>query len=92
MGGGGVSTMSVVYHCGLVSVSSLSSIFSIGSSSKPSHSSLPLSLKLRHIQEYLKKKRGRKRKFVKPYQEKARREERRKQMRMTVRVKLVVGF
>ena len=72
LGGGGVSTMYVVYHCGLVSVSSLSSILYIGSSSKPSRSSLPLSLGSRHIQDYLKKKRGGKRKFVKLYQEKAR--------------------
>ena len=46
LGGGGdeVSVIPVVYLNGTVSVSSLSSFLSVGSSSKPSHISLPLSL------------------------------------------------
>ena len=63
LGGGGyeVSTMPVVYPLGTVSVSSFGSFSSVGSSSKPSHSSFPLSLYLisRYIQDYFKKKRGR---------------------------------
>ena len=46
-----------VYPCETVSVSSLVYFSSVGSSFKPSHPSLPLSLVARHIQEYLKKKR-----------------------------------
>ena len=45
LGGGGdeVSFVSVVYPCGMISVSSLG-FFSVGSSSKTSNHSLPLSL------------------------------------------------
>ena len=79
LGGGGdeVSIMPVVYPRGTVIVSTLGSFSSVGSSSKPSHTSLPLSLGARHIQEYPKKKRGRKRKFIKPQQDKAKRNEQR---------------
>ena len=46
LGGGGdeVSVMPVVYPCGMVIVSSLRSVLSVGSSSKPSHTYLPLSI------------------------------------------------
>ena len=70
LGGGGdeFSIMEVVYPRGTVIVSSLGSFSSIGSSSKPSRTSLPLSIGSCHIQEYVKKKRGRKLKFIKPHQ------------------------
>ena len=74
-GGDEVNIVTFVYHRGTVSVSSLGSFSSVGSSSKPSHPSLPLSLGAHNIQKYSKKKRGRKRKFIKPQQEKARQEE-----------------
>ena len=77
LGGGGneVSIAPFVYPRGTVSVSSLGYLLSVGSSSKPSHPSLPVSVGARHIQEYFKKKRGRKRKFIKPNKEKARHED-----------------
>ena len=75
-----------------VIVSSLCSFSSVGSFSKPSRSSLPLSLGARHIQEYFKKKGGRKRKFIKTQQEKARCDDWRKQIRVKVQAELVVGF
>ena len=74
-GGDEVNIVPFVYPCGKVSVSSLGSFSYVGSSSKPSHPSLPLSLGAHHIQEYSKKKRRRKRKFIKQHQEKARHEE-----------------
>ena len=77
-GGDEVNIVPFVYPRGKVSVSSLCYFLSIGSSSKPSHPSLTLSLRARHIQEYFKNKRGRKRKFIKPQQEKARHEDRMK--------------
>ena len=77
IGGDEVSVMSVVYPCGTVSVSSLGSFSSVGSSSKYSHPSLPLSLRVHRIQEYSKKKRGKKRKCIKPQEEKARHEDQR---------------
>ena len=83
--------MPFVYPRGTVSVSSLGSFLYVGSSYKPSHPSLPISLIARHIQEYFKKKR-RKRKFIKPYQEKARHEERMKRVKVIVQAKLVVGY
>ena len=86
------SVMPIVYSDGNVTVSSLGSFLSLGSSYKPSHPSLPLSLLFHCIQEYLKKKRGRKRKYTKLQEEKARHEEQRKKMRVTVREKLVVGY
>ena len=60
LGGGGdeVSVMPVVYPCWTFSVSSLSSFLSVGSSSKPSHTSLPLHLGVHRIQEYFNMKRG----------------------------------
>ena len=93
-GGGGdeVSIMPVVYPCGPVSVSPLGYFSSAGSSSKAPKSPLSISLRARHIEDYFKKNRGRKRKFINTQEEKARREERRKKMRMTVLAKLVVGF
>ena len=90
--GGEVRIMSVVSPRESVSVSSIGYFSSIGSSSRPSHSSFNLSLGSRYIQEYFKKKKGRKQKFINPQQEKARHEERRKQMRVTFQAKLVVGF
>ena len=50
-GGEKVSIVTVVYPRGTVSISSLGFFLSVGSSSKPSHSSLPLSLGAHHIQE-----------------------------------------
>ena len=91
-GGEKVNIVPFVYPSGTVSVSSLSYFLSIGSSSKPSHPYLPLSLGARHIQEYIKKKRGRKRKKIKPQQEKSRHEERMKQYKVVFRAKLVVGY
>ena len=62
LGGGGdeVSFMPVFYSRGTVSVSSLSYFSSVGSSSKPSRPSLPISLGVHRIQEYFNKNRGRK--------------------------------
>ena len=57
-GGDEVNIVPFVYPRGTVSVSSLGSFSSVGSSYKPSHPSLPLYLGARHIQEYFKKKRG----------------------------------
>ena len=65
-GGEEVNDMPLVYPRGTVSVSSLGSFLSVGSSSKPSYPSLPLSIGAHNIQEYFKRKRGRKRKFIKP--------------------------
>ena len=59
-GGDEVNIVPFVYPRGTVSVSSLVSFLSVGSYSKPSHPSLPLSLGAHQIQEYFKKKRGRK--------------------------------
>ena len=59
-GGGEVNYVPFVYPRGTVSVSSIGSFLSVGSSSKPSHPSLPLSLGAHNIQEYFKRKRGRK--------------------------------
>ena len=91
-GGGEVNIVPFVYPRGTLSVSSLGSFSSVGSYSKPSHPYLPFSLGARHIQDYFKKKRGRKRKFVKPHQEKARHEERMKRVKVIVKAKLVVGY
>ena len=52
--------MPVLYPCGTVSVSSLGSFSSVGSSSEPSRPSFYLSLMARHIQDCFKKNRGRK--------------------------------
>ena len=87
-----VNDIPFVYPRGTVSVSSLGSFSSIGSSSKPSHPSLPLSLRAHNIQEYFKRKRGRKRKCIKPQQEKARQEERMKRVKVIIRENLVVGY
>ena len=57
-GGDEVSIVPFVYPRGTVSVSSLGYFLSVGSSSKPSRPSLPVSVGARHIQEYFKKKRG----------------------------------
>ena len=84
--------MPVVYPHLTVSVSSLGYFSSIGSSSKPSHPSLPFSLRAHQIQEYFNNKRGRKRKFLKPQQGKARYEEHMKQRKVVVRAKFVVGY
>ena len=51
-GGDEVNIVPFVYPRGTVSVSSLVSFSSVGSSSKPSRPYLPLSLGARHIQEY----------------------------------------
>ena len=87
-----VNYVPFVYPCGTVSVSSLGSFSSVGSSCKPSHPSLPLSLGAHNIQEYFKRKRGRKLKFIKPHQEKAGQEERLKRVKVIVRAKLVVRY
>ena len=65
---------------------------SVGSSSKLSHPSLPVSIVARHIQDYFKKKRGSKQKFIKPQQEKARHEERMNRSKSIVQDNLVVGY
>ena len=78
------SVMPVVYPRGTVSVSSLGYFPSVGSSSKPSYPSLPLSFAVHRIQDYLKKKKGRKRKYINPQEEKARREQQMKKTRVTV--------
>ena len=87
-GGEYVSITPVVYP----RVSSLGYFPSVGSSSKPSHSSLTVSVGARHIQDYFKKNRGRKRKFIKTQQEKARHEEQMKLSKLIVREKLVFGY
>ena len=94
LGGGGdeASAMPAVYPHGKVSVSSLGSFLSVGSSYKPSHPSLIISLGVHRIQGYFKKKRGGKKKHIKPQEEKDRHKEKRKQMRVTVQAKLVVGY
>ena len=76
LGGGGyeVSIMPVVYPHGTVSVSSLGYFSSVGSSSKPSYPSLNLSLRVHRVQDYFKKKRGSKQKYIKPQEDKARSE------------------
>ena len=79
-----INIVPFVYPRGTVSVSSLGYFSSVGSSYEPSHPSLPLSIGARHVQEYFKKKRGRKRKFVRPQQEKARHEERMKRVKVIV--------
>ena len=71
-GGEYFSIVPVVYPRGAVSVSSLDYFSSVGSPSKPSHPSFPVSIGARHIQEYFKKNRGKKLKFIKPQQEKSR--------------------
>ena len=81
-GGDEVNYVPFVYPCETVSVSSLGSFLSVGSSSKPSHPSLPLSLVAHNIQDYSKRKKGRKRKFIKPQQEKSRQEERMKRVKV----------
>ena len=91
-GGDEVNILPFVYPRGTVSVSSIGSFSSVGSSSKPSQPSLPLSLGAHNIQEYFKRKRGRKRKFIKPQQEKARHEERMNRDKFLVRENLVVGY
>ena len=73
-----------VYLCGLVSVSSLGPCFYVNSSSKNSHSSLPISLGALHIQEYFKNKRARKIRFIKILRDKASHEDQRKKMRVLV--------
>ena len=66
LGGGGdeVSVIPVVYPRGMVSVLSLGSFLSVGSSSKPSHPLLPLYLRLHIIQDYFKNKRVKKQKYI----------------------------
>ena len=83
-GGGDFSIVPVVYPNWTDIVSSLGYFSSVGSSSKPSHTSLPVSIRANHIQEYFMNKRGRKRKFVKPHQDKARHEERMKRNKVIV--------
>ena len=60
LGGGDddVSVIYVVYPCGKVSVSSLGSFSSVGSSSKPSHPSFPLSLSDYTILKSILRRRG----------------------------------
>ena len=77
---------------GTVIVSSLGYFSYVGSSSKPSHSYLHLSLGLHLIQEYFKKKRGRKQKYISPQEDKARREQNIRQTKVKFQEKLVVGY
>ena len=87
-----VSIVPFEYPRGTVSVSSLGYLLSVGSSSKTSHPSLPVSVGARHIHYYFKKKRGRKRKFIKPLLEKSRHEERMDRCKLIFQEKLVVGY
>ena len=91
-GGDDFNIVPFVYPRGTVSVSLLGSFLYVGSSSKPSHPSLPISLGSHNIQEYFKRKSGKKRKFSKPQQEKASQEEQMKQVKVIFREKLVVGY
>ena len=75
-GGEYISTVTIVYPHGMVRISSLGYFSSVCSSSKPSNTSLPVSLREHQIQEYSKNKWGRKRKLVKPQKDKSRHEER----------------
>ena len=91
-GGEDVSILPVVYPRGTVSVSSLRSFLSVGSSSKPSHNSLPVSIVACHIQEYFNNKRGRKLRLIKTQNENARNEDWMKRRKVQVIEKLVVGI
>ena len=91
-GGEKVSIVTVVYPRGTVSISSLGFFLSVGSSSKPSHSSLPLYLGSLHIQEYINKKRDRKRESIKTHPEKDRHKERIKKSKVILQAKFVVGY
>ena len=71
-GGDEFSILSFVYPRGTFIVSSLGYFSSVGSSSKPSNPYLPVYVGAYHIQEYFNIKRGRKRKLIKPQQEKSR--------------------
>ena len=65
--GGGVdkvSIISVVSLRGPFGILSLGSFLSVGSSSKPSHSSLPSSLGARHINKFFKKRKGSKKNLL----------------------------
>ena len=79
-----VSIVPVVYPRGTVSVSSLGYFSSVGSFSKPSRSSLPLSIRVHHIKGGFKNKNMRRKKNINSQQERTRCEERRKQMRVAV--------
>ena len=95
LGGGGdeVSFTPVVYPCGTVHVLSLSYFLYVVSSYNTSHPPLSsLSLGVHRIQEYFEKNRVRRKKYIKPQEEKARRENQMKQMRVTVQAKLVLGY
>ena len=94
LGGGGdkVSAVPVFYLRGTVSVSSLGSFSSVGSSSKPSYLSLPLSLGVHCIQDYFNNRRGRKLKYIDPQEDKARREQNIRQTKVKFQEKLVVGY
>ena len=83
-GGENVSIVPVVYTCGMVSVSYIGSFSPVGSSSKPFHPYLHVSLGSHHIQNYFNNKRGRKRKFIKPQQDKASHEDQMKQSEVIV--------
>ena len=54
--------------------------------------SLSLSLGIHRIQENFKKKRGRKQTYINPQKGNSRREQQMKQIRVTFRAKLVVGY
>ena len=91
-GGEYVIILSIVYPRGTVSVSSLGSFSSVGSSYKPSHPYFPVSLGARHIQEYFSNNSGRKCKPIKPQHEKERQEQRMKRSKVIFQAKLVVGY
>ena len=91
-GGEGVSIVTVVYPCGKVSVSSHGSFLSVGYYSKTFYTSFTLYLGICHIQEYLKKKRGRKRKLIRSQKYKDRHDDRIKLSKVIVQVNLVVGY
>ena len=89
-GGDEVSIIPVVCPRGKVSVSSLGYFSYVGYSSKPSRPFLPLFIGALHIQDYFKNNRVSNPKCINTQEEKARREEKRKQIRVTLQVKLVV--
>ena len=73
-----VRIMSLVSPCGLVIISSLGYLLSFGSSFKPSNFFLTLYLRVLHIKDYFKNKRGEKKKFINPQRERVSHEEQRK--------------
>ena len=83
-GGEEIIIATVIYPHGTVSVSSLGYFSSVGPSSKPSRPYLTISLGSLQMKDYCKNKKGRKRKLIKPQQEKARQEDQMKRRKVIV--------